>query len=204
MEVAPVVVSYNNYQNVVNQIEDITQGKGYTPMAAGIYLAADTLASSTNFGGFNPDYRQVITLVTDGNPNVVSEQGELCGDNFDGYPEGQAAAEDARNYLLNTLSMTEDQDELDVVAVEGTQPINLSWLSDEIAWPQPGYTSWPPNGSGWVHHVLSWQEFANSIDDQFDILFNRIDNCAEFIASVYMDPNLKNNWACVSIYPKPE
>jgi uncharacterized repeat protein (TIGR01451 family)/flagellin-like protein len=202
VELGPIIVRHNNYEDIANQIAGITQGEGYTPMASGIYLAADTLLSSINYGGFNPKNRQVVLLVTDGQPNVVSEQAELCGDAFDGYPAGRAATEDARNYLINALSMTEDQDEFDIIGVEGNQPINKNWLRDEIAWPQPGWDSWPPPSSGWVHVVFSWQEFKDSIDDLFNILFNRIDNTAEMIESAYLDPNLKDSRAIVSIYPK--
>jgi uncharacterized repeat protein (TIGR01451 family) len=201
IEVPPVVVYNDNYMSIANQIADITQGKGWTPMAAGIYLAADTLKSSNNFGGFNTNHRQIICLVTDGNPNVISGPCELCGDNFDGYPQGQAAAEDAKYYLLNTLSLTDDQDEFDVVAVQGSQIINITWLKDNIAWPQPGWTNWPPTSSGWVHEVHSWQEFVDSLREQFNILFRRIDNTVDLLSSTYMDPNPKNNKVTVSIYP---
>jgi len=203
VEVGPVVVNNVNYLDVVNQISAITQGKGYTPMAAGIYLAADVLASSNNFGGFNPDHKQVINLITDGEPNVESEAGELCGDKNDGYAAGRASAEDARYYLINTLQLSEDQDEFDVVAVDINDPDVIDWLANEIAWPQPGYTVWPPTGTGWVHEVYDWVEFANTIDEQFDILFNRIDNIAELISTKFMDPNSRNDMAIVSIYPKP-
>lgn len=204
VEVYPIVVNNNNYNSISSQISSITQGEGWTPMAAGIYLATDTLASSNNFGGFQPSHRQVINLVTDGNPNVVSEQGESCGDRFDGYPQGQAAAEDARYYLLYKLSMSEDQDEFDVVAVQGSQTININWLKDNIAWPQPGWVNWPPTSSGWVHQVNGYQEFVDSLDEQFSILFKRIDCSAELLSSTYMDPNTKNNEITISIYPNSQ
>jgi uncharacterized repeat protein (TIGR01451 family) len=201
VEVGPIVVRHSNIDDIVDQVSSITQGKGYTPMASGVYLAAETLLSSNNFGGFHPNHRQVILLVTDGQPNVVSEQWELCGDDFDGYPAGRAATEDARNYLINVLFMNEDQDEFNIIGVEGSQPINKEWLRDEIAWPQPGWDTWPPESSGWVNVVFSWEEFRDSIDDLFSIMFNRIDNKASMIESAYMDPNSGNNRAMISIYP---
>jgi len=201
LEVGPVVINNNNYQNVAGEVSNMTFGSGYTPMASGIYLVADALASSNNFGGFKPDNRQIINLVTDGNPNIATEQGELCGDGYDGYPQGKAAAENARYYLLNALSMTSDQDEFDVVAINGNQGVDVDWLKTEIAWPQPGNVSWPPMSPGWVHEVIDPQEFADTVDEQFDILFKRIDSCAELHSTKYMDPYQKNNQATISIYP---
>ena len=201
VEIGPIIVRQSNYEDIANQISDLTQGKGWTPMSAGIYLAADTMASSNNFGGFNPKNRQVVVLVTDGQPNVVSEQGELCGDAFDGYKEGRASTEDARKYLVNTLSLKEDQDEFNIIGVEGSQSINREWLRDEIAWPQPGWETWPPHSSGWINVVNSWIQFRDSVEDLFNLLFNRIDNKASMIESSYMDPNTKNSGAIISIYP---
>jgi uncharacterized repeat protein (TIGR01451 family) len=201
VELGPIIVRQSNYEDIADQISDISQGKGYTPMASGIYLAGDTLSSSNNFGGFNPKNRQVVLLVTDGQPNVVSEQGDLCGDAFDGYSEGRASTEDARNYLINTLSFKDDQDEFNIIGVEGSQKINKEWLRDEIAWPQPGWDTWPPESSGWINVVYSWTEFRDAVDDLFNLLFNRIDNKASIIESSYMDPNSKNSGAVISIYP---
>lgn len=199
----PVVVNYDNYQSIADSINKTSQIGGYTPMAAGISLAAKKLLSSNNFGGFNPSHRQIINLVTDGNPNVSSLPGVDCG-NKDTETKGKAAAENARYYLLNALSMTEEQDEFDVAAVRGTQGINITWLNKSIVWPQPGTEKWPPEKPGWVHEVLTWEDFYNSINQQFSILFKRIDCSAELLSSNYMDPNTKNNGATISIYPNPQ
>ena len=205
LEVKPVIVNNGNYQSISKMILGIEQGKGRTPMAAGIYLAAYTLASSKNFDGFTSDNRQIINIVTDGNPNVISKPGELCGkffENDDYYEEGKKSAKNATDYLLSTLSMTEAQDEIDVVAVDtcGELPLDIIWLKDKIAWPQPGYTSWPPQGSGWVHKVESWQEFVESIDEQFKLLFsNRITSNMKITFATLRDPNEENNQVSITI-----
>lgn len=206
LEVGPEIVTNNNYQNIVNQIDRINQGKGLTPMAAGIYLATDTLEGSNNFDGFDPNNRQIINIVTDGNPNVISGPGELCGvlppDNY--FRRGKLSAKEARDYLLSKLSMTEVQDEIDVVAVEtcGNKSIDLEWLKDKIAWPQPGYTSWPPEGPGWVHHVLNWQEFVDSIEEQFKLLFGSITSNMKITYTTLRDPNVENNQVSITIKTK--
>jgi uncharacterized repeat protein (TIGR01451 family) len=207
LEVGPEIVTKNNYQYIVNQIYRINQGKGLTPMAAGIYLAGDTFASSKNFGGYNSDNRQIINIVTDGNPTVASGPGELCGkfDNDSYFEKGKKSAKEARDYLLSTLTMTEDQDEIDAVAVEtcGEVPIDIEWLKDEIAWPQPGYTSWYPEGPGWVHHVKSWQEFVDSIEEQFKLLFrNTITSNMKITFTTLRDPNEENNQVSITIMTK--
>jgi len=203
VEINPIVVGYDNYLTIANKIANITQGKGWTPMAAAISLAAKTLLNSNNFGGFNPDNKQVINLVTDGNPNVSSLPGDSCGYGYSGEPAGKAAAEDARYYLLNTLSMDPNQDEFDAVAVRGSQGVNITWLRGAISWPN-GYTNWPPTAPGWVHEVLDWQGFVDSLNLQFSILFKKIDCSAELLSSTYMDPNTTNNEVTISIYPNSQ
>jgi uncharacterized repeat protein (TIGR01451 family) len=209
LEVGPKVVNKNNYQQISNEILAIEQGLGVTPMAAGIYLAADTLPKSKNFGGFDTDNRQIINIVTDGIPNVISGPGELCGDFEENYKTtggklSKFSAQEAREYLISKLSMTEDQDEIDVVAVdtrEGISP-DFEWLRDKIVWPQPGYTSWPPEGPGWVHKVFSWQEFADSIDEQFKLLFGSITSNMKITYTSLRDPNIVNNQVSITITTK--
>ncbi len=207
LEVGPEIVTIYNYQSIINQIKGITQGKGLTPMAAGIYLAGDKLVSSNNFGGYTSDNRQIINIVTDGNPTVASGPGELCGvlppDNY--FIRGKLSAKEARDYLLSELSMTEDQDELDVVAVDtcGNKSIDVEWLKDEIAWPQPGYTTWLPEGSGWVHYVSSYEEFVESIDEQFKLLFSStITSNMKITFATLRDPNDENNQVSITITTK--
>ena len=212
LEVGPVIVNNNNYQNISDMILEIKKYRaGFTPMAAGIYLAADTLLKSKNFGGFDTDNRQIINIVTDGIPNVISGPGELCGDLEEDYKTtggklSKLSAQEARDYLLSKLSMTELQDEIDVVAVNTSQKdmeIGIEWLKDNIAWPQPGYMSWPPEGHpGWVHHVSSWQEFVESIDEQFKLLFGSITSNMKITYTSLRDPNIENNQYSITIITK--
>lgn len=202
LEIGPVVVTNKNFNSIANKISNLPypDKDDKTPMAAGIYLAADKLLNSNNFGGFNPDNRQIINLVTDGNPNIRSGPGQLCGIHNVNETAGKEAAKNARNYLINTLELSEEQDEFDVVAVYGEPEPDIRWLKNEIAWPQPGHTEWPPNGSGWVHYVQSWQDFYDSIGEQFKILFGSSITCNMKITfTTLRDPNIENNQVSITI-----
>ncbi len=216
LEVGPVVVDNNNYATVKDQIKNLKykQGKGWTATAAAIYYTADILAGSINFGGFNPNHKQIITLVTDGNANVYSEPGEICGTIWNNKALGQTAAYNARIYLENKLLMTTDKDEFNVIAVDpgpNHDPIDKEWLCDDIVWPQPCYdgepppeedNGWPPPGPGWYNYSKSFTEFQIAIKNHFIIMFSKINNFVEVKEAAYMDSNLNDNMATVSIYPQ--
>jgi uncharacterized repeat protein (TIGR01451 family) len=193
VEVAPTTITAANYDAVATDIEAMVQGQGWTPMAAGIYLAT---AQLRDIGGFDPDKRQVINLVTDGIPNVCSGPGELCGPGSTTEASGKICAQDARDYLLAELQMTEDQDEFDAEAV-GPGP-DIPWLRDAIVWPQPGYDTWPPTGPGWVRHVATYQEFSDTMCEKFSILFD-LWNEAFLIECIPPDTDPTNNYARVAI-----
>lgn len=198
IEIYPQVIYYSNYQSVANQILSMNQGGGYTPTAAGIYLGSDMAAGSSNFGGFNSNNRQIVLMVTDGNANVYSDHGELCGSTIN-EPLGRQAAENAREYMIDHLYMNEDQDEFDIIAVD--DDVNEQWLKDMV-WPQPPCSTWPPDGPGWYNYVDDWQEFKDSVKFYFEVIFRRIDNRVEIVGSSFMDPNSKNNYQIISIFPK--
>lgn len=123
VEVPPTVIdSEATAAAVADAVRAIPYGGWSTPMAQGIKLAADTVATSTNF---DPGVKQVLNLVTDGNPNVCHPDW-LC-------PTYKENVVSARNYAITLLGMdTDPQDELDAEAI-GTAP-DVSWLRDEIVW----------------------------------------------------------------------
>lgn len=197
-EIYPQVIYYSNYQTIANQILNMAQGEGYTPTAAGIYLGSDLAAGSSNFGGFNSNNRQIVLLVTDGNANVYSEQGVLCGSTVNEVL-GRQAAENAREYMIDHLYMSKSQDEFDIIAVDDN--VKEQWLKDMV-WPQPSHSTWPPEGPGWYNYVDDWQDFKDSVKYYFEAIFRRIDSRVEIVGSSYMDPNSINNYQTISIYPK--
>ena len=85
--------------------------------------------------------------------------------------------------------MNDENDEFNSLAV-GPGP-DIPWLNNSIVWPEPGYIA-PPfdNGSGWVSHVDSWEEFAERIKIIFEIIFDGFTNNVELIDSTTDQPVL--------------
>jgi uncharacterized repeat protein (TIGR01451 family) len=206
VEIGPIIVTSSNKQLISNQIRNINQMQGYTPMACGIRLAADQLH---NIGAFNITKRQLINLVTDGKPNCVwvpgSYRGEIKGDNPTGWNLGKQDSEEAQSYLLNTLQMNSNKDEFDSIAVgvNGTYGSpDTDWLKNKIVWPQPGSIA-PPYIAGWVKTITSWQGFEETISEIFKNYFGiSTNNNVKIIAATpSTDPNLGNNEVEITIIP---
>jgi uncharacterized protein YegL len=202
VEINPVIISDDEfdpvgyYLDIANDIQGINQLEGLTPMGCGIRLAADQLH---DIGNFSIDKRQILILVTDGEPNCVWIPGTYTA-SYEGSSQGKTSAEEARTYLINNLEMNDQNDEFDSLAV-GSGP-DIPWLNNSIVWPEPGYIA-PPyeNGTGWVSQVETWDEFSDAIEIILDIIFNGITNSVELISSTTLDPNDTNNYAAVLIVP---
>jgi uncharacterized repeat protein (TIGR01451 family) len=202
VEIGPVIIDGTNYMDKVTEILGITKLGLKTPTACAINLAADTLRGSDYY---SPDNRQVINLVTDGQPNCICEPGEhtgtFMGSGVTGTALGKASAEAARQYLLDTLEMDSDQDEFDSEAVGDAA--DAEWLRDYIVW--PGSYDWIgdfPPGPGWVRQVADYSEFADTIYEKFAILFVSIENCATISYIDQIDSNTENDYDCIEITPQ--
>lgn len=196
-ELGPIIVTENNYLSIANAIQNLVQLGGYTPMSCGIYLAADTLYKSQFF---NPGKRQIICMVTDGQPNCSVNPKTYTG-KFVNCTVGRTTSEQGRNYLISILNLTSDQDQFSIIAVG--DDTNTPWLKNMIAWPEPGNYA-PPYIPGWVRNVSSWQEFSESI---YEILMNlfglTIDNHIKIIAvTPFTDPHPENNEVVIILKPK--
>jgi len=202
LEIGPIVIDETNVEDIVDDIRDISQIKDKTPTACAILLAADTLANS---GIFTPDIRQIILLVTDGNPtHCCVSDGDYEDDQCSNESGPKKNAVSTRDYLLNLLEMTENQDEFDALAVEQSEG-HANWLKDEIVWPEPGYyvpPFIPDPCRGWVRNVTSWEDFAYSINESFAIIFNRIFVSGKIEAIAFLDPKEVNDKVTVIIVPQ--
>jgi len=200
-EIGPIVINEMNVDDVADDIRNIIQIGDKTPTSCGIILTADALSNSDFF---DPSKRQVILLVTDGNPtHCCGDDGDYQSDGCSGELGPKKSAINARNYLISNLEMTDDHDEFDAVAVGHSAP-HAIWLKDNIAWPEPGYFA-PPfrvDGShqGWVNEISTWQEFADSIDDMFGIILSQIPISVQISSSIITDPKLANNFGTVLLY----
>ena len=198
IELGPIMVTQSNYLSIANTIQNLPQLGGYTPMSCGIYLAADTLLASTNLNASN---RQVICLVTDGQPNCNSDPATYTGRFVnDNYRTGRADAERARDYLVATLGLTPLIDQFNIIAVGSDT--NTPWLKNKIAWPQPGNYA-PEYNPGWVRNVTRWEEFYESVYEMFRSLFGFQLNYNVKIITVTpsTDPRPGNNQVNINLTP---
>ncbi len=204
LEVAPVIITASNYNSIATQIQGIHKRNGYTPLACGLKLVADQMKASPNY---DPSHRQVINIVTDGQPNVSWDSHyptDYYGE-YVGTALGKIWAAQYRNYTVSLLGMTSDgvsfnKDEIDVEAV-GTD-VDLPWLTNTIAFPQPGYGGWPPIKPGWVRHVDSYTQFSETVHEKFIIVLQHITNSASLAAVVPADTNPANDVSSITIQPK--
>jgi len=216
VELGPLVVTYDNNYYILSKLNSLKsrQGRGWTPIASGFYLGYNKIISSTSFGGFNPDNRQVIVLITDGNANVVTSPGSYCGTGSNEWLAKISAA-NARNYLINNLALTEDKDEIDVIGVDpgpSMDPIDEEFLCEDIVWPEPTYNGtpppeddlgWPPAGSGWYRYVENWQDFSDSLDEFFGVIFNNIVVKVNIESTAFLDPKIANDESIVVLNVLP-
>jgi uncharacterized repeat protein (TIGR01451 family) len=206
LEIGPIIVTEANNESVGDSIRNIAQLKSMTPTACGIYLGADTIAAS---GIFEENIRQIVILVTDGDPTQGCDcDGDYSADNYgfgyDKQNEYRYEAELARDYLIDTLGMTIDQDEFNSIAV-GDSTDHAPWLKEKIVWPEPGYYA-PPFliGSphrGWLRNVTTWEEFAETINECFGIIFNRVPVTVKISFKSYNDPKEANDLDTITIVP---
>jgi len=212
----PTVLDETNYNSVASDILAIEQLGGGTAMSCAFRLAADVLSGDPNEylvgtseeGMASPNHgwsRQVVNLITDGQPNVMYNHtdrygGYWAGLEGDEYDLGKENTTDALSYFFSIVDMNEeDGDEIDAEAI-GTET-DIEWLKEFIVWPQPGYDDWPPTGPGWVRYIEEYTELAETLKEKFELLFLEIENCADLISPEDMNPD--NNVACVTVTPQP-
>jgi len=220
IEKGPIIVNSSNYQSIADSIwksnsNHITQMKSYTPLSCGIRRANDFLKFSANYN----DYKHIICLITDGNPNCkgyIYPMGDsrrykidTYGTSDSDYSTGRTDAEVARNETINNVIISND--ELDILVINGSQqwggpsfPNLLNWLKNNITW--PGNYLWSeeqeePLGSGWVREVKGWDEFPSAIKKMFNAIFGNVNNTVEIIHSTTIDFVMENNKVSFEIKP---
>ena len=118
---------------------------------------------------------------------------------------GQRNTEEAISYLVNTLQMSNVNDEFNSLAVQFAAD-KTSWLKNKVVWPQPGYYSPPftidPH-LGWVRNVSTWQDFAYAINESFGYIFNNVEIKTNITIATITDPKLINNKANIILTVLP-
>jgi uncharacterized repeat protein (TIGR01451 family) len=205
LEIGPIRVTENNVDTLYNDIQKIEQIGGKTPTSCAILMVADLLKASSFY---DPDIRQIIMLVTDGNPT----HGCNCDGDYEDDKITQigpkVVAVVARDYLIELLSLDENEDSFNSISVEVTGAGHTYYLRDDIVWPQPGYSAPPfidstPN-RGWVREIQSWQEFALSLNESFALIFNKIIVNANLLSTAFTDPKEVNDLSTIILKPIPE
>ena len=203
-EIGPIVVEEDNYLSIINDIQNIQQRAQNTPLSCGLYRSADELFNSLNNPSNNGIFqRQVLILVTDGEPNACS----YTYNKYYGYGCYNARQDsvDARNYFKDTLFLNDTEDEINSLAV-GTHYSagpNLDWLKDNIVW--PGQYIWEDGespGPGWVRQVNDWYNFSQAIEEIFIYLFGEIRFQVELLDTPLIDLDNDNDLVTVVLKPK--
>ena len=162
VEIPPTIITVNNYQAIANDIRKIVQGNGNTPLSCGLRILADTMFQSNNF---DPALKQVVNVITDGEPNVCCDSSSYCGNSCDSLSARNSSV-DARNYLKSKLQLHETDDRITSEFI-GDNTVFRDWIKDQIVWPQPGQIATPyPSKFGWVRMVQSYQEVVEAIREK--------------------------------------
>jgi FlaG/FlaF family flagellin (archaellin) len=227
VELPPTIINNNigtpgYYQNIAEIVANIKKmGGQYSPFPQAIQNTTEVLKSSPNFNSNNV---QIINFITDGQIfNLVPGGGHQCFELENGtiicivddivYPEGSDStlyleAIQKRNEMISELGLTSDKDQINVLAIEGEQGLNLVWLQNEFVWPQPGHiwesSSVVPPSSGWLRIVDTSFKVRNCLGYQINYINIQARTVeAEIISySGAIDPDESNNSYSLTITPQ--
>ena len=162
VEVSPTVITGANYQTIANNVRAITYDNGpWTPTAHGIYLGWKEMNASQHFSTAE---RQLINLVTDGEPNARNNNATTNEDGIgiiDHWDDVIAA---------KNIAVSQGLDELDMEGI-GISTGSRDWFRDWTLHPQPGHIA-PDEGfiPGWIRVVANAEEFALAIKEKFEAI----------------------------------
>ncbi len=153
IEIQPTIVTNANYAELAKNVTKMTQGNDGTPMAHGLYLAWNSVKSSSNFP---IAVKQIINLATDGEPNLRNNN---ATSDMDG--SGSINAYDDVIAVVNG-AMNQGLDELDIEGI-GIANTNKDWFRNWVVRPQPGAIAPPFSKAGWIRFVVDVPEFADTL-----------------------------------------
>ena len=221
LEIGPVVLTDiigdpGYYQNVADEIGNIEKIGGFSPIAQTMKTVADTLKVSPYF---EPSVHQAVNIITDGFVNLkpfqkhppylecVEVNGEIYCMDMDETNSDEPVQEYLqdltiyRDYMVSQLQMTEDQDEINALIIDGQYGNNFEWFKDNFVWPEPCYENWPPTGLGWIRLIDNSNEIQSSLKYQINIDPGNIDIGLMITNSDHPDPNSGNNQDKIVISP---
>lgn len=148
LEVGPTVInSTTTATTFANDVANITQLGNNTNYQAAFDLARTTITGSPNFATAS---FQAINMSTDGEPTA-------------GSPDPVTGAINARNAAVSA-----GVDEIDVEAI-GMTSAAVTWIQDNILYPQPGNIA-PPFTPGWLVDIVDFQDYASSLCEKFQVV----------------------------------
>jgi len=206
LELPPTIITESNYFSIGQDIRNTPYPGGYAPMSSGIRLITDQIYNSANF---LPEKRQVVLLVTSGNPDCIWDKttgngyGAILSSN---KTKVQMDTRNAVNYLNSTFDFNLTTDELNAVTVAKTNDLrNSSFMNQSIVMPQPGniYNILHPiDKPGWVYEVEPGKDqFQNAFSMIIQMLLNSVRVEASLYYSTTIDTNNKNNYFTIYIEP---
>jgi hypothetical protein len=164
VEIPPTIVTAANYQTIANNVRVIAYDSGpWTPTAHGIYLGWKEMNASQHFSTAE---RQLINLVTDGEPNVRNNNAttDEDGSGFTDHWDDVIAAKN--------IAVSQGLDELDMEGI-GITTQARDWFKTWVLHPQPGHIA-PDEGfiPGWIRVVATADEFALAIKEKFEVIID--------------------------------
>jgi hypothetical protein len=202
----PTIITEGNYHGIGQDIRNTPYPGGYAPISSAIRLTTDQLISSDNY---SRQKRQIILIVTSGNPDCIWE--DTIGDGYGGIysnnvPLVQEDTINAVEYLNLTIDFNDQNDELNAITVAKTVDLRESaFFNESIVMPKPGNIydiNNPIVYPGWVFEVEPGKdEFQEAITTILKLLLNSIRIEVSYIDSTTIDPNSNNDAASINISP---
>ncbi len=208
VELPPTIITEQNYQNIAHNVLGITKMDGeFSPFIDAVQRTKDVLSSSQNY---DPNNVQLINFITDGqlfnlqpvggNVECIEVNGVLICFITDIEPGNQDSGDDYYSEFIvemgimrQELGLSEDQDQINVLGLQGKNGCNSDWLQKYVAWPQLCSEDWPPTSPGWFRLIDDQVKVRSCLGYQITYYpFQRIVT-AQIINSDVIDDDLSNN-----------
>jgi len=188
---------------------------GVAPISSSFILMADQLYNSANFSF---EKRQIIIIITSGNPDCLWNETKLYelsnGSMEDGYggdykgniPQVELDTINAVEYLNTKIEFNIENDELNAITVAKTVDLRDSiFFNENIVMPKPGNIYDKTKkivNPGWVYEIEPGQkEFQDALVTVMEWLFNSIRIQVNLDSSTTIDPNSNNDISVINIQP---
>jgi len=206
VELEPTIITEANYHDIGQDLRNSPYPGGYAPISSAIRLTTDQLYDSDSF---SIEKRQIILLVSSGNPDCIWNEflGNGYGADYDGNtPQVELDTINAAEYLNTTIDFNMENDELDAITVAKTVDLRNSALFNEsIVMPKPGNIydiNNPIDHPGWVFEVEPGKdEFQEAFSLIIKLLLNSVRVQVNVDDSTTIDPNNGNDISIINIQP---